>query len=156
MAAAHGNSQARGQIRAAASSPRNSGNKAGSQPHLWLASSACSNAGSLTLWGRSGIEPAFSRTLCQVLNPLSHNGTSSPYIFHLTSRTINFRVLLSMMLSWSFLLVHLLLLYLLKFENSENNPCDFFLISTLALLVILFCLISFNAISMLLTPQYFL
>ena len=34
---------------------------------------ACGNAGSLTHGARPGIEPASSWTLCQVLNPLSHN-----------------------------------------------------------------------------------
>ena len=29
-------------------------------------------------WARSGIEPSSSRTLCQVLNPLSHRGISQP------------------------------------------------------------------------------
>ena len=32
---------------------------------------ACSNAGPLTYWARLGIKSASSRTLCQVLNPLS-------------------------------------------------------------------------------------
>ena len=48
------------------------------QHQIWAASvtytSACSNARSLTHWGRPGFEPASSQTLCQVLNPLSHNG----------------------------------------------------------------------------------
>ena len=42
----------------------------------------CSKAGSLTHWMRPGIEPASSWTLCQVLNPPSHN-RNSPYLFKL-------------------------------------------------------------------------
>lgn len=46
---------------------------------IWAASSAnstaCGNARSLTHWGRPGIEPASSWTLCQVLNHLSHSRT---------------------------------------------------------------------------------
>ena len=39
---------------------------------------ACGNATrSLTHWARPRIEPAPSQRLCQVLNPLSHNGNSS-------------------------------------------------------------------------------
>ena len=34
-------------------------------------------AWSLTHWARSGIKPTTSRTVCQALNPLSHNGNSS-------------------------------------------------------------------------------
>ena len=34
---------------------------------------ACGNNESLTHWERPEIEPTSSRTLCQVLNPLSHN-----------------------------------------------------------------------------------
>ena len=33
----------------------------------------------LTHWARPGIEPTSSGTLCQVLNPLSHNGSSRLY-----------------------------------------------------------------------------
>ena len=36
-----------------------------------------SNTGSLTQWAKPGIEPTSSRTLRQVLNPLSHNRNSS-------------------------------------------------------------------------------
>ena len=41
---------------------------------------ACGNAGSLTHWVRTGIEPTMG-TLCLVLNPLSHNGNSSTLYF---------------------------------------------------------------------------
>ena len=37
---------------------------------------AAHNTGSLTHWARSGMEPATSLTLCQVLNLLSHSGNS--------------------------------------------------------------------------------
>ena len=66
--AADGGSQARGQIRAMATSLYHSHSNAGS--------TACRNPGVLTHWARSGIEPTFSQTLCQVLNPLNHNGNS--------------------------------------------------------------------------------
>ena len=52
-----------------------------SQPHgIWATSvtytAACGNTRSLTHWARPGIEPASLQTLCQVLNPLSHNRNS--------------------------------------------------------------------------------
>ena len=37
----------------------------------------CSNAGSLTHWVKTDNESTSSQTLCWVLNPLSHNGSSS-------------------------------------------------------------------------------
>ena len=37
---------------------------------------ACGDSRSLTQWGRPGIKPTSSLTLCWVLNPLSHNGNS--------------------------------------------------------------------------------
>ena len=37
---------------------------------------ACSSAGSLTHWVRSGIKPTSSWTLCRILNPLSHSRNS--------------------------------------------------------------------------------
>ena len=37
---------------------------------------AWGNTGSWTHWARPGIEPEFSWTLCQVLNPLSHSRSS--------------------------------------------------------------------------------
>ena len=40
---------------------------------------ACGNAGPLTHWLRPGIEPTSSWRPCQVLNPLSHGGNSSPH-----------------------------------------------------------------------------
>ena len=42
---------------------------------------ACSNAWSLTHWARPGIKPPSSQTLCQVLNPVSHNGNSNSLYF---------------------------------------------------------------------------
>ena len=48
-------------------------------------STACSYVRSLTHWARPGIGPTFSRTLCWVLNPLSHNGNFSILI----SKTVN-------------------------------------------------------------------
>ena len=65
--AAYGCSRARGQIRARAAGQCHSSHK----------------AGSLTHWVRSGTEPASSRTLCRVLNPLSHNGNSEMVSFEL-------------------------------------------------------------------------
>ena len=42
---------------------------------------ACGNAGSLMHWVRLGIKLASSLTLCQVLNPLSHNGHSELMVY---------------------------------------------------------------------------
>ena len=45
---------------------------------------AWGNNGTLTHWTRPGIKPSTSWTLCQVLNPLSHNGNSlNIYFFEL-------------------------------------------------------------------------
>ena len=41
-----------------------------------------SNNRSLIHWARPGIKPTSSWTLCQVLNPLSHNGNSSEICFN--------------------------------------------------------------------------
>ena len=70
--AACGSSQARGQTGAAAA-----GLPAKSQQHRIQAASvtfttACDHAGSLTNRARPGIEPGSSRTVCWVLNLLSH------------------------------------------------------------------------------------
>ena len=51
---------------------------------IWATSAtyatACGNARSLTYWARPRIEPTFWLTLCQVINPLNHNGNSfSPF-----------------------------------------------------------------------------
>ena len=56
------------------------------QQHWILATSvtnvtACGNTGSLTHSVRPGIDTASSWTLCQVLNPLNHNGNSKGEIF---------------------------------------------------------------------------
>ena len=48
----------------------------GVESELQLLAYSHSNARSLTHWMRSGIKPTSSRTLCQVLNPLSHSGNS--------------------------------------------------------------------------------
>ena len=42
---------------------------------------ACGNTRSLAHWARSGIKPPSSRTLCLVLNLLSHNGNSYSFNF---------------------------------------------------------------------------
>ena len=44
---------------------------------------ACGNSGSLTHCSRPGIEPVLSPALCQVLNPLSHNGNFPQDCFNL-------------------------------------------------------------------------
>ena len=56
-------------------------------PHqIWAPSTnyvaAFSNAWSLNHWARPGIKPASSRTLYQVLNPLSHKGNSLIELFN--------------------------------------------------------------------------
>ena len=55
------------------------------QHWIWAASStnASAYAGSLTCWGRPGIEPTSSQTQPRVLNPLSHNGTSTRTLFYI-------------------------------------------------------------------------
>ena len=53
--------------------PRQQGIRATSESYT----TACSNSGSLTHGAKPEIEPASSRTLCWVLNLLSHNGNSS-------------------------------------------------------------------------------
>ena len=59
-----------------------------SQQHrIWAAfttyAAAGGNAGSLTHWSRPEVEPTSSRTLCWVLNQLSHNRNSGlVYLFH--------------------------------------------------------------------------
>ena len=49
------------------------------QCQIWATSvtytAACSNTRSLTHWGRPGIQPTSSWTLCKLLNLLSHTGT---------------------------------------------------------------------------------
>ena len=78
---ANGSSWARGWIGAAASSLYHSYPSTNRSKH-WIQvpsltnATACSNAGSLTHWGRPGIEPASSWRLCWVLNLLSHHGNS--------------------------------------------------------------------------------
>ena len=42
---------------------------------------ACGNTGSWTPWARPGMEALSSRTLYQVLNPLSHHGNSHEWCF---------------------------------------------------------------------------
>ena len=74
----NGSSWVRGWIGTAAACHSHS--NLGSEPHLWPLPQLA--AGSLTHWVRSGIEPASSWTLCQVLNLLSHNGNSSTSIFY--------------------------------------------------------------------------
>ena len=49
----------------------------------------CGNAKFLTYWVRPGIEPASSRILCQVLNPLSDKENSD--IFLLLSSEVTFK-----------------------------------------------------------------
>ena len=56
------------------SMPQPQQHQTGAAPMTYVA--ACNNAGSLTHWGRQGIDPASSRTLCQVLNLLSHKGNA--------------------------------------------------------------------------------
>ena len=45
------------------------------QHQVWATS--WGNARSLTQWARPGIEPTFSRTLCELLNPLNQKGNSN-------------------------------------------------------------------------------
>ena len=74
---AYGNSQARGWFGAAAAGLCHSHSHTGSEPHLWPTAtyaSAFGSVGSLTHWVRPRIKPAFSWTLCRVLNPLSPSG----------------------------------------------------------------------------------
>ena len=52
----------------------------GVKSELQLAACLChshSNTRPLTYWARPGIEPTSSQTLCWILNPLSHNGSSN-------------------------------------------------------------------------------
>jgi len=63
--AAYGGSQARGRIRAAAAGLYH----------------RHSNTRSVAHWAGAGIEPAFSWTLCQVLNLPSHNRNSSSFVY---------------------------------------------------------------------------
>ena len=69
-------SQAAGQVRAGAEAYATA-----TVTLIQAASATCAiawnNTGSLTHWTRPGIEPASSWRLCQILNPLSHNGNSS-------------------------------------------------------------------------------
>ena len=71
---AYGSSQARDQIGAAAWAYTT----ATATPYPSCVCDLCimagSNSGSLTHWARPRIEPTSLWTLCQVLNPLSHNG----------------------------------------------------------------------------------
>ena len=78
--AAYGGFQARDWIRAAAAGLHHSHSNADPSCICTLPT-ACSNVRSLTHWSRPGIEPAFSWTLCQILNPLSHNGNSCSLVF---------------------------------------------------------------------------
>ena len=55
--------------------PSPSHSNTGFEPHLNY-TAACGNTGSLTHWGRLGIEPTSSQRQCLVLNPLSHNRNS--------------------------------------------------------------------------------
>ena len=79
--------RARGQIGAAAAGPCYSPGNTRSEPHLPLHAETCGHTGSLTHWARPGIEPASSRTLCWVLNPLSQKGNSEHTSF-LTEGTL--------------------------------------------------------------------
>ena len=72
MPEAYGHSQTRGWIRPAAVELCHSHTNTRSEPHLQHR---------LTHWARPGIKLTFSRTLCMVLNPLSHHGNSIFYNF---------------------------------------------------------------------------
>ena len=72
--AAYGSSPARGHIGAVAASLSHSRGNASLQQH-WILNSLSK--------ARDGIKPIFSETLCQVLNPLSHNGNSWYFFFFL-------------------------------------------------------------------------
>ena len=78
----------KGWIRAAAASICHSHSNTISEPHLW----PMPQVGSLTHWMRPRIEHASSWTLCQVLNPLSHNGK-----FHHN----NFKLWTSLPICWT-------------------------------------------------------
>ena len=75
--AAHASSQTRGSNWSCSCRPT----PQTKQHWIWVTSAtyitAYSNAGSLTGRARPGIKPTSSRTLCWVLNLLSHNGNSS-------------------------------------------------------------------------------
>ena len=79
-----------GQIRAAACQPT----PQPQQHWIWAASvtytATSGNGVSLTHWVRPGIKSASSRTLCQVLNPLSLNRDSRYYFATLASFSICF------------------------------------------------------------------
>ena len=76
---AHGSSQTRGPIGAAAAGLHHShGWQCWIQDESANLDAACSNARLLIHWAGPGIESASSRRLCLVLNPLIHNGNCLP------------------------------------------------------------------------------
>ena len=79
---AYGSFLARGWIEAAAVGLCHSH----SNTRFWVASvtytASCSSARFLTHLARPGIKPISWQTLCQVLNPLSHNGNSQTLLFN--------------------------------------------------------------------------
>ena len=75
---AYGSFQARGWIRAAAGTYATATARATTDPsHIWNLQHSLKQCWILTHWARLGIEPAPSRTLCWVLNPLRRNGNST-------------------------------------------------------------------------------
>jgi len=81
-------SQVRGRIRARTSSLHHSHSN-WIRAALVTYTTAHGNAASLTHWTRPGIEPAYTWTLCCVLNPLSHSRNF--YCPYLKTGTLHFR-----------------------------------------------------------------
>ena len=69
------------------------------QCQMWATSvsyaAAHGNAGFLTFWARTQIQPAPSQTLCQVLNLLNHNENSSEKFWWILTITYNYTYILT-------------------------------------------------------------
>ena len=73
---AYGSSQARGSNRSYSCRPTPQPQQHWIQAESKTYTTAYGNAGSLTHWVRPWMEPISSRTLCRILNLLSHSGSS--------------------------------------------------------------------------------
>ena len=80
--AAYRSSQARGRIGVCSCQPIPQPLQHPIQAAPATYAAACGNTRSSTHWARPGVEAASSRTLCRVLNPVSHNSSSSELLLY--------------------------------------------------------------------------
>ena len=116
---AYGSSLVRGRIGAAAPGPQPRQHQMWATPMTYA--EACCKVGALSHWARPGIEPVSPQTLCQVLNPLSHNGNSLLWFLMLLHMVLHYKILISV---WS-LLVYRINWFLMTLINSVINSTGY-------------------------------